>query len=89
LGSRSNPETWIPYELSVDSNVSVSIYDIRGRLVLEINLGHQSAGSYTTRDKATHWDGRNNNGETVASGIYFYQLTTDHFSSVRRMMLVK
>ena len=40
----------------------------------QLDLGHQPAGYYTDRTKAAYWDGRNEHGESVASGIYFYQL---------------
>ncbi len=71
-----NPETWIPYQLSEDSLVSISIYDTTGRLVRTLSLGFQSAGFYNSQGRAAYWDGRNALGERVASGIYFYQLTT-------------
>ena len=71
-----NPETWIPYQLSEDSPISVSIYDTNGRLVRTLPLGFQSAGFYNSPERAAYWDGRNATGEPVASGIYFYQLTT-------------
>ena len=84
-----NPETWIPYHLSNDSDVSLSIYDINGALVRELDLGHQRAGYYTDRSRAAYWDGRNAWGEQVASGIYFYQLRTDDYSQMRKMVIVK
>ena len=84
-----NPETWIPYQLSEDSPVSVSIYDTTGRLVRTLSLGFQSAGFYNSRERAAYWDGRNELGERVASGIYFYQLTTPSFHQVKRMLILK
>ena len=84
-----NPETWIPYQLSNDSSVSVSIYDTTGQLVRTLPLGFQSAGFYNSRDRAAYWDGRNTLGERVASGIYFYQLTTPAFQQTRRLVIVK
>ena len=84
-----NPETWIPYQLSEDSPVSVSIYDTAGRLVRTLSLGFQSAGFYNSRSRAAYWDGRNALGERVASGIYFYQLTTLEFQQTRRMLILK
>ncbi len=84
-----NPETWIPYQLSEDSPVSVSIYDTTGRLVRTLSLGFQSAGFYNSRSRAAYWDGRNAVGERVASGIYFYQLTTPAFQQTRRLVIVK
>ena len=84
-----NPETWIPYQLSEDSSVSVSIYDTTGQLIRTLSLGFQSAGFYNSREHAAYWDGRNALGERVASGIYFYQLTTPSFQQTRRLVIVK
>ena len=84
-----NPETWIPYQLSEDSSVSVSIYDTTGKLVRTLSLGFQSAGFYNSRERAAYWDGRNALGERVASGTYFYQLTTPTFQQTRRLVIVK
>ena len=84
-----NPETWIPYHLASNTEVRISIYDIQGVLVRQFNLGYQKAGYYTNRTKAAHWDGRNEIGESVASGIYFYTLTTDDYTGTRRMVILK
>ena len=84
-----NPETWIPYQLSEDSPVSISIYDTTGRLIRTLSLGFQSAGFYNSQGRAAYWDGRNAFGERVASGIYFYQLTTPSFQHTRRLVIVK
>ena len=84
-----NPETWIPYHLANDAEVKISIYDIHGALIRQLNLGHQRAGYYTNRTKAAYWDGRNEIGESVASGVYFYTLTTDDYIETRRMVIVK
>ena len=84
-----NPETWIPYQLSEDSLVSISIYDTTGQLVRTLSLGFQSAGFYNSQGRAAYWDGRNALGERVASGIYFYQLTTPSFQQTRRLVIVK
>ncbi|MDE0323059.1 MAG: T9SS type A sorting domain-containing protein, partial [Candidatus Poribacteria bacterium] len=84
-----NPETWIPYQLSEDSLVSVSIYDTTGQLVRTLSLGFQSAGFYNSQGRAAYWDGCNTLGERVASGIYFYQLTTPSFQQTRRLVIVK
>ncbi|MDE0554147.1 MAG: T9SS type A sorting domain-containing protein, partial [Candidatus Poribacteria bacterium] len=84
-----NPETWIPYHLATRTNVKVSIYDSQGTLVRVLPLGPQPAGSYTSRSRAAHWDGRNALGERVASGIYFYQLQTDEISPLRKMVVLK
>ena len=84
-----NPETWIPYQLSVAAPVSISIYDSTGGLVRTLAIGYQSEGFYQNRERAVYWDGRNTLGEPVASGIYFYQLTTPTFRQTRRLIIVK
>ena len=84
-----NPETWIPYQLSEAADVSVSIYDTTGKLVRTLSLGHQVAGFYNSRERAAYWDGRNTLGERVASGVYFYTLTTGEFTATRRMLILK
>ena len=84
-----NPETWIPYQLSEDSFVSVSIYDTTGKLVRRLSLDHQVAGFYNSRERAAYWDGRNALGERVASGMYFYTLTAGDFTATRRMLILK
>ena len=84
-----NPETWIPYHLANPSNVRITIYDTRGSIVRRLNLGHQREGYYTSRGRAAYWDGRNDVGERVASGIYFYQLQADGLSYLRKMVILK
>ena len=69
-----NPETWIPYHLANYTDVQISIYDINGGLVRQLDLGHQRAGYYTDRNRAAYWDGCNEFGERIATGIYFYRL---------------
>ena len=84
-----NPETWIPYHLANDTDVQISIYDVNGALVRQLNLGYQQAGYYTNRSRAAYWDGRNEFGERVATGIYFYQLKADNMSLIRKMVILK
>ena len=84
-----NPETWIPYQLSEPAEVTLTIYDINGQLIRRLAVGHQPAGMYQSRSRAVYWDGRNQLGESVASGLYFYTLTADEFTATRRMMILK
>ena len=84
-----NPETWIPYQLAQDANVTLTIYDVRGSVVRELVLGQQPAGIYETRHRAAYWNGRNQNGEPVASGLYFYTLTAGDFNATRRLLIAK
>ncbi len=85
-----NPETWIPYQLAQDADVvTISIYNIKGQLIRTINLGSKSAGVYTNSSRAAHWNGLNQSGEPVSSGIHFYTIKAGNFIATRRMMLVK
>ena len=84
-----NPETWIPYHLSEPAEVTLSIYSVDGKLVRTLELGHQEAGYYQNRSRAAYWDGRNDVGERVATGIYFYSLAADDFSATRKMVILK
>ena len=84
-----NPETWIPYQLATHTDVLILIYDARGILVRRLELGHQPAGTYTSKSHAAYWDGKNEVGESVASGVYFYVLTAGDFSATRKMLILK
>ncbi len=91
-----NPETWIPYALATDSDISILIYNGQGHLARQLSLRKQSAGSYITKDKAVSWDGRNSVGELVSSGVYFYMLrvrplsgTGGDFVATRKMVILK
>jgi hypothetical protein len=84
-----NPETWIPYQIAKDAYVTVRIFDIRGQLIKTIDLGHKEAGFYISQDKAAYWDGRNQFGEKVSSGVYFYTLRAGGFTATRRMLIMK
>jgi hypothetical protein len=84
-----NPETWIPYQLAEDANVHISIYNSAGQLVRVLSIGQMQAGSYITKDRAAYWNGRNENGERVGSGVYFYHLRAGDFQATRRMLIVK
>ena len=84
-----NPETWIPYQLAESADVTLTIYDTNGGLVRRLAVGYQAAGMYRSRSRAVHWDGRNQLGESIASGLYFYTLTTDDFTATRRMLILK
>ena len=84
-----NPETWIPYHLATDAEVTLTIYDVRGVAVRKLTLGHQPAGVYESRARAAYWDGKNHIGEQVASGIYFYTLTAGEFTATRKLLIAK
>lgn len=84
-----NPETWIPYQLANLTEVKIRIYNVSGKQIRTLNLGRKEAGLYLTKAQAAYWDGRNEAGEQVSSGIYFYELTTGNFRSVKKMVVLK
>ena len=84
-----NPETWIPYQLSESSNVVVSIYDMRGCLVKKLDIGYQETGKYVDKNKAAYWDGWNDVGELVSSGVYFYNIQAGAFTAIKKMVIQK
>ncbi len=84
-----NPETWIPYHLGKDAEVTLTIYDVRGDVVRQFDLGFQPAGTYETRSRAVYWNGTNDFGETVANGVYFYSLSTGDYSRTRKATILK
>ena len=84
-----NPETWIPYQLAEAGDVTVTIYDMRGVVIRQLGVGHQPMGVYRSRSRAVHWDGRNQFGEKVATGLYFYTLKAGDFTATRKMLIAK
>jgi manganese oxidase len=85
-----NPETWIPFRLSESADVQIHIYDQKGGLIRTLSLGHLDSGSYVGRNKAAYWDGRNNLGESVPSGMYFYTLKVgDELTDTRKFVILK
>ncbi|MYA72623.1 T9SS type A sorting domain-containing protein [Candidatus Poribacteria bacterium] len=84
-----NPETWIPCQLAEAADVTMTLYAVDGRLVRMLALRYQPAGVYHSRARAAYWDGRNEFGESVASGVYFYTLTAGEFNATRKMLIMK
>ncbi len=84
-----NPDTWIPYQLSKDGEVEIRIYDASGRLVKELKLGFRRAGYYKSKERAAYWDGKNELGEKVTSGVYFYQMQVSGRTFMRKMVILK
>jgi len=92
-----NPETWIPYQLSEDANVQLFIYNLNGQIIRTLKLGFQPAGTYIDKSRAIYWDGRNDSGERVSSGVYFYGIKArpqekrraGNFSTTRKMVILK
>jgi PKD repeat protein len=84
-----NPDTWIPYQLSADMDVTIWIYNVSGQLVRILNLGRKPAGFYTTKERSAYWDGKNEAGEYVASGIYFYTIKAGDFIATKKMVITR
>ncbi|MYF57412.1 T9SS type A sorting domain-containing protein [Candidatus Poribacteria bacterium] len=84
-----NPETWIPYQLATSSDVSIAIYATDGKLIRTLDLGHRAIGIYQHRSRAAYWDGKNAQGEVVASGVYFYTFTAGKYTATRKMLIRK
>ena len=84
-----NPETWIPYHLAEAMDVTVTIHAMNGSLIRTLDLGHQAAGVYRSKSRAAYWDGKNEIGETVTSGIYYYTLSAGDFAATRKMLILK
>jgi len=81
-----NPDTWIPYQLAEDVSVAIRIYDVAGRLIRTLDIGNKPAGFYITKEKAVYWDGKNEAGEKVASGVYFYTIQAGEFIATKKMI---
>ena len=84
-----NPETWIPFEIARDTNVTIQIFSQSGNLIRTLDLGATRSGSYITKGLACYWNGRSNQNEAIASGTYFYTIQTDHFTATRKMVVLK
>ena len=84
-----NPETWIPFHIASAGQVTIGIYDAAGALIRQLDLGYLKPGRYLTRGNAAYWNGKNVYGESVASGIYFYTLSTASFQATRKMIISK
>ena len=79
-----NPTTTFEYALPLQSRVTVTIYNELGQSIRTLVNTTQPAGSYSVT-----WDGRDDRGRSVASGVYFYRLTTDQLVQARKMVLLK
>jgi hypothetical protein len=85
----ANPETWIPYYLEAPAYVTIRIYNSAGQLIRTLHLGYKAAGVYETKAYAAYWDGRNNSGDVVASGIYFYVFSVGNFTEMKKLVLIR
>ena len=84
-----NPETWIPYQLAEDAEITIRVYNTAGETVRTLFIGHQTSGFYISRGKAAYWDGSNEFGEAAASGLYFYELSTPTSKQTRKLVIIK
>jgi len=84
-----NPETWIPFELSRDTEVTITIYDVSGQQIRQLDLGLTLAGRYLSADQAVYWNGKTQTGEWVASGTYFHQIQTEDYTQIEKMVILK
>ena len=84
-----NPETWIPYDLASPATVAMTIYDAQGQVTRTLSLGQQAAGSYRSKEAAIYWDGRNERGELISSGIHFYHLSAGEYHATKKMLILK
>lgn len=84
-----NPDTWIPYSLGNRGRVTIQIRNMSGQLIRTFDLGYKNPGSYTSKEESAYWDGTNEYGEKVSSGIYFYTILTDDFKQTRKMVLLR
>ncbi len=84
-----NPECWIPYELSDRAHVVIRIYNIAGQLIKTLDAGVKDAGAYTTQSRAAYWDGHNDDGQEVSSGVYIYQLQVGDKVMTQRAVVCK
>ncbi len=84
-----NPETWIPFRLADESDITIQIYSSTGQLVRRLSPGIMPAGDYSEQSQAIHWDGRNQTGEPVSSGVYLYTINAGDFTATRKMLIRK
>jgi hypothetical protein len=84
-----NSETWIPFSLTSPANVTISIYDLKGKLIKQLKLGWLPAGNYLNRNTAAYWNGLNNNAEPISSGVYFYKIEAGNFVATRNMVIAR
>lgn len=79
-----NPTTTLAFSIKDAENVSLTIYDVAGRRVRELVNERRDRGAYKVV-----WDGQNDAGQIVASGVYFYKLTAGSFTDTKKMTILK
>jgi hypothetical protein len=84
LNKSSRGQITIKYDLPQASQLSLEIYNLKGQLVKSLLQQYQAAGS-----QQVEWNGTDNNGQQLSSGVYFYKITTEDFSTSHKMLLIK
>ena len=84
LAPLTQAQTEIRYALPHATNVDLTLWNVQGQLVRSLVAEHQAAGWHSVT-----WDGRDGNGKSMASGIYYYRLETPEFTRTRRLVLIK
>ena len=79
-----NPTTNLSYELSADSYVTITVYDLLGNVVRNLVSESQSSGL-----KSVQWDATNEQGQSVAAGVYLYRIESGSFTNTKKMILLK
>jgi hypothetical protein len=79
-----NPSTTIKYQIAVDANVTLDVYNLAGQKIRTLVSNEQKAGYYSVV-----WDGRNDAGQTVSSGLYLYRVHAGSFVATHKMLLIK
>jgi flagellar hook assembly protein FlgD len=79
-----NPTTNLSYELSADSYVTISVYDLLGNVVKNLVSEYQKSGI-----KSVQWDATNDYGHSVAAGVYLYRIESGPFTNTKKMILLK
>jgi len=69
--------------------VTITIYNASCQIIRRLDLGQCAAGVYTDKVRAAYWNGKNDFGEPVSDGLYFYTIQTDKFRTTRKMVIVK
>ena len=79
-----NPTTTIEYEIPIKGFVEIKIFNVNGKLIKTINREHEIQGNYVAK-----WDGKNNFGNSVASGLYLYRARFENSIISKRMIFIK
>ncbi len=79
-----NPQTKIAYNLAIDTNVNITVFDLLGRQVKSLFNGNQTAGSHHV-----YWNAMNETGSTVPSGCYFIRMQTENSTQMQKVLLMK